>query len=297
MLRDQVRELFDGVLNAHRIDVYVRIIDLLESRGVTTFYYYILELIATREKYDNQDLVIRFDDIIIEQLNEVFEQLGITVADDAAIEDLVYVLEGMLGIETHDDPDYLASIIEAEDDEQMAICQILEYITGVPKETLSLWVLSVTHETLVNIEALSLGNDVDEDSISLPEDPVAYEKTKERIKKYLMQHEGPSIINIFIDNDVRIGTAFETLLEFAVKRGLFDFESVAKQSPLAREASPEQKVIGHNLIACSLFAGQDYNTAVNSITQTLTQAALSPSSAANIMAFVKDTATRVLTNG
>ena len=297
MIIDQVRMFFDGIISHQRIDIYCRTLTLLAKLDVTTSYYYIEELIATRDLYDNQDIVFRFDDIMFEQLAEVFEQFGISVVSDTKLEEQVHVLEGMTQIEHRDDIEDIAGIIEAANDSVEAICAVLQHVTNVPEENFMLWIEDVKNETLLNITNLVKKNVSSDEVISLPEDYDAYEKRKEKIKTFLIHRDNVSVINAFVSEGIRIGTDFDTLFDFAIRRGLIDFTKATGGAMMTPSASKENEPLVYDLIACALFAGLDYHAAIEKINNVVTQSSVSQITAANILSMTKELGVRVLNNG
>lgn len=298
MIVDEVRMFLDGVAAPERIDVYTRILSLLESRDITTANYYIMELIATREQYENMTLIHRMDDIMYEQLFSAFEDIGITVNEDTGVPELCVLLEAALSIEECEDKEMLNSLIESADDKEEAICKVLSFVSGHPEETFSLMVTDVKEDTLVAISALYEDTTEDNnDTIRVPDNVDGqYEKIKERVKLYLMAHPDCPIKDI-VAAGIRLRENWMTYFDYLVKNGILDFTALPTSSLPSKEEKKAMEKTVEQFMAISLMAGVSSDEAVSYITETVMGAALSPGVVANLLAIVKDTAPKVIPHG
>lgn len=297
MIINQVRQFFTGIISEQRIDIYARLIDLFRSRDVHTYIYYIEELISTREQYENQTLVDRFDDIMFEQINELFGQLGVECDPDLKLEEIIVVFEGLMQIEFWEDKAQLAALVEAYDDTIGALCAVLSHITAVPSATLEAWIINVEWSLVENIARLNDDNTSEkEENIMLPEDPVRYERQKAAIKRWMAQHEDNTIVSSVMDAGIRLNRSFETYFDHAINAGLIDFATLPAGFVLGHSDKKLIEAFVDNFVVIGLMADLPREETVQKATDIITGAGISQITGANAIAVLKERATQVSDN-
>lgn len=298
MLANEVRTFLTGIVSDQLIDVYERFINFLSEKEIFTSYYYILELIATRNNYETAEFVLRLNDIIASQVDAVLIDFDIELTDEITVPESLIFLEAFFTIEYWDDQDRLQSLISNAESTEIALADVIAEISGVSSDTILPWLKRVSPEVIDNINALTKSQD-DEDYIDLlPDDPEHYEKVKTKLKSYLAEYkEGINIDEFMIKEGMRILTPYVRLLAGYIAGNYMDLTEFHRMENPLVTGKKLITSISDNLIGLAIMSGENAEEINRVSTNVLTQIGLPERVVTELLSQIKDKSIKVNYNG
>lgn len=298
MLSNEVRTFLTGIVSDQLIDVYERFINFLSEKEIFTFYYYILELIATRNNYETTEFVLRLNDIIASQVDAILIDFDIELSDEITVPESLVFLEAFFKIEHWDDQDRLQSLINNAESTEIALADVIAEISGISSGTILPWLKKVSPEVISNISSLTKSHD-DESYIDLlPDDPVHYEKVKTKLKSYLAEYkEGVNVDEFMIKEGMRILTPYVRLLAGYISGNYIDLTEFSRMENPLLTGRKLINSISDNLIGLAIMSGEGSEEINRATTNVLTQIGLPERVVTELLSQVKDKSIKVNYDG
>lgn len=214
MLSNEVRNFLTGIIPDQAIDVYVRFINFLSEKEIFTSYYYVMELIATKDTYEKVTFSMKLNDIFASQVDAILADFDISLTDEITVYESLKFLEAFFLIEHWEDQERLQSLINNAETTEIALADIISEISSIPSDEILPWLKSVSPVLIENISNLTKSQD-DESYIDLlPDDYEHYEKVKHKVKSFIAEKKEETNIPAFLEEfGIRLLTPIEQLLE------------------------------------------------------------------------------------
>lgn len=298
MLTDEVRNFLSGIVPDQLIDVYERFITFLSEKEVFTSYYYILELIATKDTYEKPSLALRLNDILASQVDAILIDFDVELSDEITIPESLQFLEAFFLIEHWDDQDRLQALINSAETTEIALADIIAEISAIPSGTVLPWIKRVSPKFIDNISNLTKREDDSTYVELLPDDYEHYEKTKAKLKSYIAEKkEEINIVEFISESGLRILTPIEELITYYITSTFVDIEQFNNiDNPLLMRKK-EINTLSDNLIGLGLMSGSRSEEFLSVMSKTLTSIALPERVVTELLAQLRDKTRRLDYNG
>jgi len=299
MLANELRTFLSGVVADELIDVYVRFINLLSEKEIFTSYYYILELINTRENFETASWVLRLNDIIAGQVDAILADFGIELTDEISVPESLAFLEALLLIEHWDDRARLTALIDDADDTVCALTDVISEISTIPNGTILPWIKSVSPAFIENIISLSTSSGLTEDAVMLPDDYERYEKIKTMVRQYLTKKEdGHKFDSLITIDGYRLLTPFRQLLTAYISKGYFTLLLPEYHTAIMTDGIKAIiKNTAYDLVGIGLISGEIPTSVRETTASVISQLALPDQIVMELLAQVNEGISRSIPNG
>lgn len=292
MLVNELRLFLYGSVNDALIDVYCKMISLFTDKNVFTSYYYLMELIATRDQYEKQTWIHKINDILAAQADAVLADFSITLSDEITIPETLTVLEGLFLLEDWEDKARLTDIVNAASNNVECFCDLISEVTTVPPEYMLGWIKSVSAEFIENVAVVNKDNTVEE-NILLPDDPELYNNVKKKIKIYIANHKDHTKIETLITSGIRLLTPFSELLGHYIEKGWIDFNKL-QNTPLSSTALRKLvEPLAYEIVGLGIMSGENNIAFSETFAKTIVQYSVPDIIAMEWISQVKDIAMRI----
>lgn len=298
MLPNEIRTFLTGIVSDQLIDVYERFINFLSEKEIFTTYYYILELIATRNNYETPALVMKLNDIIASQVDAILADFDIELSDEITVPESLSFLEAFFAIEHWEDQERIQSLINNAESTEIALADIIAEISTIPSDIILPWIRRVSPDLIDNISELTRAKDNEEILDLLPEDHEHYEKVKAKLKSYLAEYkEGVNVDEFMIKHGMRILTPFITLLSTYIANNYIDLTEFYKMENPLLIGKKLINTISDNIIGLAIMSGDSADSINKTSARVLTQLGLPERVVTELLSQIKEKSIKVSYNG
>ncbi len=297
-LANEVRMLLTGIASDQLIDVYERFINFLSEKEIFTSFYYILELISTREQYHSSELTLRLNDILSGQVDAILEEFDIELSDEITVPESLSFLEAFFSIEHWEDQDRLKALINNAESTEIALADIISEISSMSSDSILTWLKSVSPKFIHNISELTKRHD-DISSLELiPDNHAHYEKVKTKVISYLEEKKDVLNINDFMSKKgIRLLTPFKMILVSYIENKYLDvtvFNTMENPLIIGKKLI---STISDNVIGLGLMSGERADVINTVCANVFTQLAMPERVVTELLSQIKEKSTKVSYNG
>jgi hypothetical protein len=270
MLKDDLNNALSGIISDNLIDVYIALLTLIEDLGVTTFTYYVMELLADLNNCERLTVTHKLNDIIVSQVDAILIDCGIVLTDEISIPETLLFLEGFFKIEFWEDKDRLFTLIREADDNKIALAELISEITSEPVDNIIPWIKTVSNEFMENVLKLVSVNDLE----NIPEDMGLYLKTKEKFKVFLLKNKANNIENLFLENNLTFLKSFQFYLGVYFNSKYFDINLFNTDSRNGLSDKSIIKNISVDLLGLSLLSAEPIEETMKTMSEFFSKLAI-----------------------
>lgn len=125
MRYDYLKAYLDTVVPPLRCDLIIQACELLHELGIDGHEYELQQELALAENADTSIVLSSIDNLLLPVLRISLQNFGITLNDDATMQQIVDVLNGVNGIENYGDPESILIFCDNAEGPEEALAQIL----------------------------------------------------------------------------------------------------------------------------------------------------------------------------